>query len=340
MKLSGREAVSFFAKPDQNSAGILIFGADAMRVSLKRQQLIATLAGENVEQDMRLTRLSGADLRKDGALLADALKARGFFPGKRVVFLDGVGDWATKVVQSALSDWRDGDATLVVTAGILAARSSLRKYFEMDKRLHAAAIYTDPPSPDEIAATLAKAGISNASKDAMADLTALSRSLDPGDFSQTVEKLGIYMLSAEGGPGPADIAAVAPTTTDTELDDAINIVAEARFAEVGPIMQRLSGQGIAPVSVCIGAARHFRTLYKAASHPNGLEAGLTANRPPVFGPRRDRMVRQARALGPRKIENMLEILTDTDLKLRSSLPIPARAVLERALIRMAMLARS
>ncbi|NOX73219.1 MAG: DNA polymerase III subunit delta, partial [Alphaproteobacteria bacterium] len=90
--------------------------------------------------------------------------------------------------------------------------------------------------------------------------------------------------------------------------------------------------------ICIGATRHFKTLHLAASHPKGPEAGLSASRPPVFGPRRDRMVRQARAIGVYRLENMLGILTDTDLNLRSSRPIPAHAMLERAFIRIAMLA--
>ena len=40
MKLSARDALAAFAKPDLNKTGVLIYGANAMRVALKRQQLI------------------------------------------------------------------------------------------------------------------------------------------------------------------------------------------------------------------------------------------------------------------------------------------------------------
>lgn len=41
MKLNPREAEGYFAKPDADKTGLLIYGADAMRVALKRQQVLA-----------------------------------------------------------------------------------------------------------------------------------------------------------------------------------------------------------------------------------------------------------------------------------------------------------
>ncbi|NOX41816.1 MAG: DNA polymerase III subunit delta, partial [Alphaproteobacteria bacterium] len=80
MKLTGRDAVGFFEKPDPRRAGLLIFGPDAMRTARRRQQVISGLIGEAGEEEMRLTRMSGGDLRKDPARLLDALKAQSFFP--------------------------------------------------------------------------------------------------------------------------------------------------------------------------------------------------------------------------------------------------------------------
>ena len=104
-------------------------------------------------------------------------------------------------------------------------------------------------------------------------------------------------------------------------------------------MQRIATQGIAPVTICIAAMRHFRALHMAASDPGGPAAGLGRMRPPVFGPRRDRMARQAQGWGMQPLETALHLLVDTDLALRSSSRAPAMAVMERALIRLAMMAR-
>ena len=45
MKLTGTEANRYLARPDPNRAGLLIFGADPMRVALKRQEAILAMIG-------------------------------------------------------------------------------------------------------------------------------------------------------------------------------------------------------------------------------------------------------------------------------------------------------
>ena len=95
MKLSAAEANSFLAKPDAGVAGILIFGADAMRVALKRQEAIAAMIGPQGEAEMRLTRLQGADIRKSPAPVLDASREIGFFAGPRVVFVEEATDGVT-----------------------------------------------------------------------------------------------------------------------------------------------------------------------------------------------------------------------------------------------------
>lgn len=339
MKLGGRDAARHFASPDGSATGTLIYGADAMRVALKRQQLIANLIGPTGEQEMRLERIAGADLRKDKTLLDSAIKAQGFFPGPRIAFVEDANDSLAKTIATALSDWRPGDAQIVVTAGSLTARSALRKAFETHKSAFAVGIYNDPPTRAEIEADLKNAGLSTIDDAAMTDLIALARIVDPGDFRQTVEKLALYKLSDTTAVNSFDIEANAPLTTEAAMDDILNIVAEARTAEIGPVMQKLAGQGIQPVGLCIGATRHFRTLHAAASDPGGPGSGIARARPPVFGPRRDQMMRQAQSWGLPKLEQALQMLTDTDLKLRSAAQrAPQMALVERTLIRLSMLA--
>jgi DNA polymerase-3 subunit delta len=339
MKLSGRDAPGYFAKPEAQRTGLLIYGPDGMRVALKRQEVIAALIGPQGEEEMRLTRIPAADLRKDPAMLLDAIKAQGFFPGPRVAFVEDATDALAPVIVPAVEDWREGDAQVVVTAGQLKATSKLRKCFEGHPNAYAAAIYDDPPSREEIEATLAKSGLRDIGNDAMRDLTALARELDPGDFRQTMEKLGLYKLGEAEPLTPEDIAACAPSSTEAELDDILNIVAEARPGEIGPVMKRLRAQGVQPVGLCITATRHFRTLYTAASDPGGAAQGIGRLRPPVFGPRRDRMLRQAQNWGAPKLQDALSLLTETDLQLRSAgQHAPEMALVERALIRLAMMA--
>jgi DNA polymerase III subunit delta len=334
MILKGAEAARYCAKPDPARAGLLIFGADAMRVALKRQEAVAALIGPDGEAEMRLTRMSGADLRKDGSLLLDAIKAVGFFPGPRVAFVEEATDGLAETVGIALSEWKPGDAVIVVTAGGLTGKSALKTLFEKHPSAVSIGLYDDPPSREEIEDALRKAGLTNIDRDAMTDLNTLARALDPGDFRQTLEKIALYKHGDPSPLTPADVAAMAPATIEAEVDDLIGAVAEARSMAIGPLVRRLEGQGVLPVTICIGALRHFRILHAAATDPAGPGAGIQKAR--VNFKQKDAMGRQAGQWGIRSLEGAVAILLETDLTLRSASRAPGMALMERALIRIAM----
>ncbi|GAA5080191.1 DNA polymerase III subunit delta [Roseibacterium beibuensis] len=337
MKLAPRDASAYFKRPDTSAAGCLIYGEDPVRVGQKRQDLLANLLGPNAEEEMRLTRIAAADLRSDHAALLDAVKAVGFFPGPRAVLVEGATDGLAPVFKDALADWAQGDAQIIATAQRLTAKSALRKLFEGAKTAYCAAIYDDPPGRAEIEEMLRAAEVGQVDREAANDLDALARALAPGDFRQMIDKLGLYKRGDDTPVSPADLDAVAPLSREAELDDILHAAAEADSGAIGPILKRLSAQGVAPVTLCISALRHFRALHAAACHPKGAAAGLAAQRPPVFGPRRDRLMRQLNRWGRPQLEQALSLLVETDLTLRSSTAAPQMAVMERALIRLAML---
>lgn len=339
MKLTGAAANGYLKNPDKTHTGLLIFGMDAMRVAAKRQEVIAALVGPKGDEEMRLTRMSGSDLRKDAAQLNDAIKAQGFFPGHRVAFVEDATDGLSKVFDAAFADWKPGDAQVIVTAGQLTAKSALRKVFETHRNAVAVGIYDDPPSRDEIELALRDAGLQSQSRDVLDSLFALATTLEPGDFRQTVEKVGLYKRGDAAPLSVEDIMACAPQSADVDIDDVLEVVATGQSDKLGPVLRDLYAQGVAPVTLCIGAMRYFRQLHTAASDPGGAAAGVGRLRPPVFGPRRDKIVRQASHWGRDRLERALTALTDTDLQMRSSGATPDRALMERALIRLAMMAR-
>jgi DNA polymerase-3 subunit delta len=337
MILKGAEAARYFARPDPAKAGLLIFGTDSMRVALKRQEAIAAIIGPQGEGEMRLTRIAAADLRKDAALLADATREIGFFPGPRVAFVEDATDGLTETIGAALKDWRPGDAQVVVTAGSLTAKSTLKTLFEKHPNAVSVGLYDDPPSREEIEDALKKFGLTRIDSAAMADLTTLARSLDPGDFRQTLEKIALYKWGDDTPLTATEVDAMAPATIEAEVDDLINAVADGKAGVIGPLLRRLEGQGTLPVTLCIMALRHFRVLHGAASDPGGAMSGIQRAR--VNFRQKDAMGRQAQAWGLRALEQAVSLLVETDLTLRSSTRAPLMAVMERALIRLAMMRR-
>jgi DNA polymerase-3 subunit delta len=135
------------------------------------------------------------------------------------------------------------------------------------------------------------------------------------------------------------VEAVTPQSTEAEIDHLLHAVAEGDVRTLGPLMSKFEAQGLTPTTLCIGASRHLRMLHRVASHKNGPDAGIAGLRPPVFGPRRDRLMRQARAWSLPALERAISMLLETDLALRSSSNAPLMAQIERSFIRIAMMRR-
>lgn len=334
MILRGADAARFLARPDPARPGFLIHGADPMRVALKRQDAILALIGPAGEGEMRLSRLSGGDLRRDTALLADAIKEVGFFPGPRVAFVEEATDGTAEAIGHALQSWAPGDATIVVTAGTLTPKSALRVLFEKHPAAVAVAIYDDPPSREQIEAELARAGLARLAPGASAALTDLAQVLDPGDFRQTLQKIATYKWQDDAPLSAEEVALNAPAATEAKTDQLTHAVAERDPAGIGPLLRRLEGQGEGAVSICLSTLRHFRALLAAKVDAGGVQAGL--NKARAFGARRDHMQRQVGAWQVRQLEAAIAELIETDLTLRSASKAPQMALVERSLIRIAM----
>ena len=336
MLLKGAEIARYLARPDPSRPGLLIHGQDPMRVALKRAEAVRALLGERADEEMRLTRMPGGGLKRDPAQLVDAVREVGFFPGPRAVVVEEATDQAADAVRAALEGWRQGDAVIVVTAGVLTKSSALRKLFETHGQAVCAPVYDDPPGEEEVARWLTEAGLREVPRDALREMMLLARALDPGDLRQTIEKIGLYK---HGDPAPLtveEIALLAPATIEADLDELIHCTAERREGDFGPLMRRIAQQGIAPVTLCIAALRHFRALHLAAADPAGPAVALARARPPVFGPRRDRMARQAQSWGMGPLEEAVALLLSTDMALRSSSRAPQMPLVERALLRLVM----
>ena len=341
MKLTSRDVLSFFKSPPKGITGVLIYGNDPMRVSDKRQQLLQSLLGSNADEEMRLARISREILKKEPEQAIDLCKAQGFFPGERALLIEEANETITDIIIKAVEAWKDGDATIIITAGSLKPSSSLRKFFEQKKNTYSVPIYDNPMTKFEVEKIIAESGLQNVTQDSFAQLLTVASELQPGDFKQTVDKLALYKLSDEKPVTYQDIINCTPISNEADIDEVLSVILAGNEFKVSQILGRLSSQGTLPVTLIIAATRHFKALFSIISNPGGVNAGATALRPPIYGPRKEALTNQAQKWGPVKIKTAIKILTATDLQLRSSSQqVPQMALVERLFIRIAMLLRS
>lgn len=341
MKLSGRQAAGFCRAPDQSLAGALLYGPDDGAVAESRRALVEALLGPEADP-MRLERLDAAIVRRDPAALDTAIRARGFFSGageRGVVLVEGVTEALAGPLETVLDEAVPEDSFVVVTAGGLPARSALRRVFEGAKRLISLGIYPQALDPAEIDARLAGLGVSLGPSDgARALLASLAGSMDAAGFERFLETLATYALGANQPLQAEDVAALAPSGLDAELDAFVAAVAGGRAEAIGPLIRRVTASGANPVGLLIGLQRHFRQLLLAASTDGGPEAGLGRIKPPLWGPRRDAMRAQLNAWRRDRLEVAARLLFEADGRVRSAERVPALALVERCALRLAMMA--
>ena len=326
MILKGAPAARFLRRPEKGTGGALIHGEDAARVADARAALIRALAGEGADEEMRITRITPGDLRDDRSAISDALRATGFFPGPRVVHVDGVSEAQAAPVLAALADRAEGDAALVVTAGALKKTSKIRKAFEAHPSLYAVALFDEPMTGEDLSTALAEAGVA-ATADGRAALDALAAEMTPGAVRGLLEVLALY--AGEGEADAEAVRAIAPASLEAEADAAVIAAADGHAEAIPSTVRRLSAQGVGAVTLMIGATRHFQMLH-------GLAAGVGR----AWGRNAGAAQRQARAWNARRLEQALEVCMEAELTLRSAAKAPPMAVAERALLRLAMLARA
>ncbi len=341
MKLTNRDILSFFKSPPKGMIGVLIYGNDPMRVADKRQQLTQSLLGPNADEEMRLARISRENLKKTPEQAIDLCKAQGFFPGARALLIEEANETITETIFKAIDAWKDGDATIIVTAGSLKPTSNLRKFFDKGKNIFSVAIYANPMTKFEVEKIVEESGLQNVTQESLTQLATIASELQPGDFKQSVEKLALYKLNDETPVSYKDIINCTPASNEADIDEILNIVVAGNEFKVSQIIGRLRSQGTLPVTLIIAATRHFKALFSIISNPGGVSAGASALRPPVFGPRKDALAKQAQDWGETKIKIAIKILTATDLQLRSSNQrAPQMALVERLFIRIAMLLKN
>ena len=337
MKLSSRNLASFFQAPPKGVMGVLIYGNDPMRVASKREKLIHAILGPNADEEMRLARISRENLKKSPEQAIDLCKAQGFFPGQRAILIEDANETVTDIIIKAFDVWNNGDAALIVTAGSLKPASNLRKFFEQQKNTFSAPVYDNPMTRTEIEKMISDAGIKNVTQDSLNHLCQIALQLEPGDFKQTIEKLALYKLTDKTSLTNQDISKCIPVSNEAQIDEVLTVVLSGNHLKINQIVSRLQSQGVLPVTLVIAAARHFKILFSVATNPKGPGAGAATLRPPVYGARKENLIKQAQKWGPEKIKGAIKIITATDLKLRSQNQLaPQMALVERLFIRLAM----
>ena len=337
MKITGQRVAGFLQRPDPRIGCVLVYGPD-QGLARERADLLARGVVEDPRDPFLVVELSGAALRGDPARLADEAAALAFTGGRRVVRVRDATDGVTSVFKDFLTGSGDG-ALVVVEAGELGNRSSLRRLFEGADNAAALPCYADDARSlaGVIVETLERHGL-NAPADVVAYL-ADNLGADRMMTRNELEKVALY----KGGPGSLtlhDVMACVGDGAATSLDAVALAAASGDGPDLDRAMRRAFMEGISPVTVLRAAARHFLRLHLASglvAQGRSMDQAMGALKPRVIFTIAERFRSQLRHWPAARLARALEILTEAELECKST-GRPAEVICGRALMRIAQAA--
>jgi DNA polymerase III subunit delta len=343
VKLKPADIRAFLASPPAKVAAVLVYGPDSGLVRERGDALVQQIAG-TVDDPFRVGELSAPQIKDDPARLADEAFALSLSGGRRAVRIRGAGDShgaAFEAVLAEMATRKPGDAGfLVVEAGDLGSRSSLRTMFE--ELPHAAALPCYLDSNDDLAllvqATLRERNLA-IDDDALAYFV-MRLGEDRAASRSEIEKLALYGEGA-GRIALSDVRALAGDGGTVGFDEASLAAATGDAPGLDRALTLLYDEGTSPIAVLRGAQRLFQRLHVAAAKVAGgmdAEASLKTLRPPVFFKEMPRWKAALRAWEPRRIVDAQDILLKAEGDCKTT-GLPAAAIAARALLQIAAAAR-
>ena len=338
MRVPPGRADDFLRRPDANVRAVLLYGVDEGLVRERAGTAVGSVLDDPADP-FRLAQLAAGAIARDPALLADEVAAISMVGGRRVIRLRDAGDEIAAPLKAVLESC-PGDALVVIEAGNLSPRSTLRKLCEGAENAAAVACYADTEGDlgrlvDEVLGG-ADIAIDREARDFLLANLGGDRQMS----RRELEKLALYV----GVGGQADLAAAAACVGDSSaltLDDLVHAVANGDTGGVVRYLQRNWDEGLAPVTVLRAMQRHLQRLHLVGglcAAGRTMDDALRQLRPPVFWKQQQGFRQQASRWSTRRLEDAMAQLTEAEIDSKST-GLPPHAVCERALLRTAMTAR-
>jgi len=331
VKVAPRSSAGFVQRPPADAAVVLIYGPDRGQVAELAQGLVTAVAGDPADP-FRVADLAPAAIQDDATLLGDEARGISLTGGRRAVRVRGVADALTKQVEAYLEN-PSPDSVIVLEAGELQARSSLRRLTEKHERAAAIACYRDEGAglTQLVNEALAVHGVRIA-PDALRYVTR-QLGADRQASRNTLEKLALY--AGEGGQVTLeDAEAAVGDISESTLDALAQAVAGGRSGEAQRLVQKLFAEGTNPVQVLRSLVRHFSRIAEARAH---MDAGLDADaavgklRPPVFFRAKPALVAATRGWTPPRLQTALDRLLRAEIDCKTT-GMPAELMCARAVL--------
>lgn len=342
MKIPYKNTDAFVKNPGQEILCALVYGPDEGLVR-ERSEILCRTVTADLNDAFQVSVLTASDLESDSARFFDEAYAMSMMGGRRLVRVRGASDKFTVLLKPYLNK-PNKDALIVVEAGELSPRSSLRKLVESDKAIAAAVpCYVDDARAvtNIINQTLIHAGF-RIERDAAVFLSEALAG-DRQRIRRELDKLITYMGPHPGYTGPEGDPAAENCGTITledamaccgnggvmELDSFVMATAGGDGAKAHKAYTRLLQEDIGFVTILRVLQNHFRRLHVVKSRTESgvpLDSAMKSLNPPVFFKQENEFRAQIGRWSLHRLQNTLMKLTELEARCKRTGAVPQTLV--------------
>ncbi len=348
MKLGGQPLERFLRQPSPGLPVVLVYGPDQGLVRERVERLLGAVL-DDPKDPFRLSELGADAVRADPGRLLDEARSLCLVGGRRVVRVRQASDQVTAACR-ALLGLGALDALIVIDAGELGPGSSLRRLLEGASNAAAIACYRDQGRDlGALVDRLLAEHELEVEPDARAWLVE-HLGADRGITRSELAKLALYVAAPTEPAGPrraprVTLEAVALVVGDSaalELDDLVHAAALGDPGQVERCLDRLLGEGQAPVRLLRALANHVRRLHELALRVEAgepLEQVIDRARPPIHFRRKASVKAELRRWPTARTASALGRLLEAEIGCKTT-GWPAAALCRRAALGICLQARA
>lgn len=293
MKLNTKSTAGFLAAPDKSCHACLVYGPDSGLVQEHGKAIRTKILGEKPDE-FAFIEMDGQRLQEDPSLLADELRTVYMLADKRLIFIRDASDKLLPAIENSLEHWHGG-VFLLLAAGELPPRSSLRAWFE--KAGNAAALPCYHDDVRSLRQLIQQTFTQWAIRADAETIDYLVQQLG-NDRRVTLNELEKICLFA-GKQGQLDVESarqLVDYNRESQFDDMAASLADRNLAALEKELQLAAQEQLSPVSYLRALQRYFNRLYYVRSLVDGgqpLDEAIQELKPPVFFKELPRFTRHA-----------------------------------------------
>lgn len=313
MKISYKDIEPFVKNPNPAARVILVYGPDSGLMKERSKSMAYTVV-EDINDPFNAVTLSTNILSEDPARLTDEAGAISMMGGDRLIRIQDATDKITQLIKAYLEN-PSQSALVILEAGELSPRSSLRKLCEATKTAAAVPCYIeDERDLSRFIRETCQANQIRIDQDAVSWLAA-NISGNRQKARAELEKLITYKGADKTPINIEDARACCGQAGALVLDDLIYATAGHNTADALKTFNQLMQEGISFIVILRALQTHFRKLHIAKSKiesGDAPESAMKSITPPIFFKQQPAFKKQLHRWSLSGITNILQKLMDLE----------------------------